>query len=68
MRRINQLRRELVRARQILALYDSSIADAAERKKRTEQERYIRQLERQLVAERVKEDEDPDRKVRRRRK
>lgn len=55
MRQINRIRRELVKARQLLELYKSPMATAEERKKAANQAERVRELTRQLVNERVNE-------------
>ena len=56
MRPINKIRRDLVKARQFLELYQSPMATADERKKAANQAERVRELMCQLVSERVKED------------
>ncbi len=56
MRAINRIRRELVKARQLLEQYQSPMATAEERKKAANQAEHVKELMRQLVNERVKED------------
>ena len=55
MRVINKIRRELVKARQLLELYQSPMATAEERKKAANQAERVKELTRQLVTERVNE-------------
>lgn len=60
LRPINKIRRELVKARQLLELCQSPMATPAERKKLANQTELVKSLTRQLVIERVAEEPSLD--------